>query len=69
MYDDTIVSESKVYYQENLSWHRVVNSQGEISLKPRRGYEVQKALLRKKRIEFDENDIAQSQEIYTKIKN
>jgi len=41
--------------KENLSWHRVVNSQGEISLKPRRGYEVQKALLRKERIEFDEN--------------
>ncbi len=42
--------------KENLLWHRVVNSHGEISLKPRRGYEVQKALLRKERIEFDEND-------------
>jgi methylated-DNA-protein-cysteine methyltransferase-like protein len=42
--------------KENLPWHRVVNSQGGISLKPRRGYEVQKALLIKERIEFDEND-------------
>ena len=42
--------------KENLPWHRVVNSEGEISLKPRRGYEAHKALLRKERIEFDEND-------------
>jgi methylated-DNA-protein-cysteine methyltransferase-like protein len=42
--------------KENLPWHRVVNSQGGISLKPRRGYEVQKALLSKECVEFDEND-------------
>ena len=29
----------------DLPWHRVVNSQGKISLKPNQGYEIQKALL------------------------
>lgn len=41
--------------KERLPWHRVVNSQGEISLKPNYGYEVQKALLKKESIEFDED--------------
>ena len=41
--------------KENLPWHRVINSRGEISLKPSHGYEVQKALLRKEHIESDEN--------------
>lgn len=42
--------------KERLPWHRVVNSHGGISLKPSHGYEVQKVLLRKESIEFDEND-------------
>jgi len=41
--------------KESLPWHRVVNSQGRISLKPNRGYEVQKALLQKESIEFNED--------------
>ena len=41
--------------KENLPWHRVVNSQGEISLKPHHGYEVQKALLGKECVDFDGN--------------
>lgn len=41
--------------KESLPWHRIVNSQGEISLKPNYGYEVQEALLRKESIEFDQD--------------
>ncbi len=42
--------------KENLPWHRVVNSRGGISLKPRRGYELQKQLLKEEGIRFKEND-------------
>jgi methylated-DNA-protein-cysteine methyltransferase-like protein len=42
--------------KENLPWHRVVNSKGGISLKPRRGYELQKQLLKEEGITFKEND-------------
>ncbi len=44
--------------KENLPWHRVVNSKGGISLKPRRGYELQKQMLEKEGVVFDnENHI------------
>ena len=44
--------------KENLPWHRVVNSKGGISLKPRRGYELQKQMLNKEGVVFDnENHI------------
>ena len=42
-------SSSKKY---NLPWHRVINSQGKISLKPNQGYEIQKALLVKEKVKF-----------------
>ncbi len=42
--------------KENLPWHRVVNSKGGISLKPRRGFELQKQLLEREGIIFDEED-------------
>ena len=42
--------------KEGLPWHRVVNSKGTISLKPRKGYEKQKAMLQKEGIVFDERD-------------
>jgi len=40
--------------KENLPWHRVVNSKGGISLKPGHGYELQKRLLKKEGIVFEE---------------
>lgn len=42
--------------KENLSWHRVVNNKGSISLKPGHGYEIQKKLLKKEGITFKENN-------------
>ncbi len=42
--------------KEKLPWHRVVNSQGTISLAPGRGYEQQKALLVGEGIVFDKED-------------
>ncbi|MCK4321582.1 MGMT family protein [candidate division WOR-3 bacterium] len=42
--------------KHNLPWHRVINSKGGISLNPNRGYELQKKLLKKEGIIFDEND-------------
>ncbi len=39
----------------DLPWHRVVNAQGKISLKPSYGYELQKALLEAEGIEFSLN--------------
>ncbi len=41
--------------KENLPWHRVVNRQGGISLKPNHGYELQKKLLEEEGVEFNEN--------------
>ena len=38
--------------KHNLPWHRVINSQGDISLRPSQGYEIQKALLIKEKIKF-----------------
>ena len=42
--------------KENLPWHRVINSKGSISLKPGHGYELQKQMLKKEGITFNEND-------------
>lgn len=43
--------------QCDVPWHRVVNAQGTISLRRRRGYEsFQRLLLEEEGIEFDEND-------------
>lgn len=42
--------------KENLPWHRVVNSKGGISLKPRHGYELQKQMLEDEGIVFDDED-------------
>jgi methylated-DNA-protein-cysteine methyltransferase-like protein len=41
----------------NLPWHRVINSQGYISLPRFEGYELQKQLLIDEGVEFDENDL------------
>jgi methylated-DNA-protein-cysteine methyltransferase-like protein len=43
--------------KDGLPWHRVVNKQGKISLKPSCGYEVQKQLLEAEGIAFGSNDI------------
>jgi methylated-DNA-protein-cysteine methyltransferase related protein len=40
----------------NLPWHRVINSKGRISLPRGNGYEVQKELLLKEGIVFNEKD-------------
>ena len=42
--------------KDKLPWHRVINREGRISLKPNQGYEIQKALLLKEGITFDKND-------------
>ena len=42
--------------KEGLPWHRVVNRQGAISLKPGAGYEKQKEMLKKEGVVFDEQD-------------
>jgi len=39
--------------KENLPWHRVINSRGEISLKRRAGYEQQKMLLMEEGVKFN----------------
>jgi len=42
--------------KEGLPWHRVVNRNGKISLKPYEGYEIQKQLLKAEGIVFDPDD-------------
>lgn len=42
--------------KEKLPWHRVINSKGTISLPAGAGYELQKALLIKEGVQFDESD-------------
>ena len=42
--------------KEQLPWHRVVNRQGRISLKPGSGYEIQKALLKEEGVTFGSSD-------------
>ena len=39
-----------------LPWHRVINSQGKISMKPGDGLEMQKSLLEAEGVAFDKND-------------
>ncbi|MDD2889475.1 MAG: MGMT family protein [bacterium] len=39
-----------------LPWHRVVNSKGSISLKPKKGYELQIKLLKKEGVVFDKKN-------------
>jgi methylated-DNA-protein-cysteine methyltransferase-like protein len=43
--------------KDGLPWHRVVNQNGKISLKPSCGYEVQKQLLEAEGIVFGSKDI------------
>jgi methylated-DNA-protein-cysteine methyltransferase-like protein len=38
--------------KEKLPWHRVINSKGGISLKPGRGYELQKKMLEDEGVVF-----------------
>jgi methylated-DNA-protein-cysteine methyltransferase-like protein len=42
--------------KDRLPWHRVLNRQGRIALKPGLGYEIQKDLLRREGVEFGAND-------------
>ncbi len=42
--------------KHNLPWHRVINSQGKISLLPNQGFEIQKALLIKEKVKFSLSD-------------
>lgn len=42
--------------KDKLPWHRVINSKGQISLKPNHGYEIQKELLRKEGVKFSKGD-------------
>ncbi len=42
--------------KERLPWHRVVNREGRIGLKPGYGYEIQKELLRREGVEFGKDD-------------
>lgn len=39
--------------KEKLPWHRVINREGKISLKPGQGHELQRELLSKEGIKFD----------------
>jgi len=41
---------------DRLPWHRVVNRNGKISLKPLEGYEIQKQRLLLEGVVFDEKD-------------
>ena len=41
---------------DQLPWHRVVNRKGKISLKPFRGYEIQKQRLLQEGVVFDKKD-------------
>jgi methylated-DNA-protein-cysteine methyltransferase-like protein len=42
--------------KHKLPWHRVVNRQGKVALKPGYGYEIQRELLQREGVEFDKND-------------
>ncbi len=42
--------------KEGLPWHRVVNREGRISLRPFQGYEIQKQLLEDEGILFNQKD-------------
>jgi len=42
--------------KERLPWHRVINSKGQISLKPGQGYEEQKGMLLQEGVIFDDTN-------------
>lgn len=42
--------------KEHLPWFRVINSKGQISLKPGSGYELQKSLLEGEGVKFNDSD-------------
>jgi len=42
--------------KHDLPWHRVINREGKISLRPGQGYELQKSLLEKEKIVFGPKD-------------
>ena len=42
--------------KDKLPWHRVVNREGRIALRPGSGYEIQKGLLLSEGIKFDKSD-------------
>ena len=42
--------------KENLPWHRIINRNGRISLRPGNGYELQKQLLSAEGVAFDGRD-------------
>lgn len=42
--------------KDKLPWHRVINRNGKISLKPNHGYEIQKMLLEKEGVKFDKSE-------------
>ncbi len=42
--------------KDNLPWHRVINKQGKIALKPGAGYELQKSLLEGEGVVFGLRD-------------
>jgi methylated-DNA-protein-cysteine methyltransferase-like protein len=41
--------------KDTLPWHRIINSKGRISLPVNQGYNIQKVLLEKEGIDFDED--------------
>ncbi|UCD16479.1 MAG: MGMT family protein [Candidatus Zixiibacteriota bacterium] len=43
--------------KDRLPWHRVVNREGRISLKPNYGYEMQKAMLEDEGVTFGADDV------------
>jgi len=42
--------------KERLPWHRIINREGRISLKPNQGYELQRSLLVGEGVVFDQTD-------------
>jgi methylated-DNA-protein-cysteine methyltransferase-like protein len=42
--------------KEDLPWHRVINSKGQISLSPGYGFEIQKNMLKKEGIKFSRDN-------------
>lgn len=40
--------------KEGLPWHRVINREGRISLKPLNGYEEQRSMLEREGVTFDQ---------------
>jgi methylated-DNA-protein-cysteine methyltransferase-like protein len=41
--------------KEKLPWHRVINKQGKISLRPGEGYEEQRGMLEKEGVRIDDD--------------